>query len=114
MDESGRIHYWVWKVLVLGLRDAAHVYTRINRPIMAALRQEGVRGIIYIDDVLTAGETKEECLEAEAKVYKLFKACGWVFKPSKRSGDPSQVCRFLGLDIDTRDFTFQRSAGEDL
>ena len=38
VDEDGRFHYWVWKVLVLGLWDAAHIYTRINRPIMATLR----------------------------------------------------------------------------
>lgn len=43
VDEEGNIQYWVWKVLVLALRDAAHIYTRINRPIMAALRREGIR-----------------------------------------------------------------------
>ena len=106
VDEGGQIHYWVWKVLVLGLRDAAHIYTRINRPIMAALRREGKRGLIYIDDVLTAAESLKKCLEAEARMYELFEACGWVFKPSKRSGDPSQSCRFLGLIIDSRDYTF--------
>ena len=106
VDEGGQIHYWVWKVLVLGLRDAAHIYTRINRPIMGAFRREGERGLIYIDDILTAAESKQKCLEAEAKLYKLFEACGWVFKPSKRSGEPAQSCRFLGLIIDSRDFTF--------
>ena len=106
MDEEGEIHYWVWKVLVLGLRDAAHIYTRINRPIVAVLRREAWRGLIYVDDVLTAAKSKELCLRAEARMYEQFEACGWLFKPSKRSGEPSQVCRFLGLNIDTRDYTF--------
>ena len=29
-----------------------------------------------------------------------------MFKPGKRSGDPSQLCRFLGLLLDSRDLTF--------
>ena len=36
----------------------------------------------------------------------LFSKAGWVFKPGKRSGEPSQLCRFLGLVIDSRDLTF--------
>ena len=48
VDKSGKTTFFVWKVLVLGLRDAAYVYTRINRPIMAALRRLGIRSQIYI------------------------------------------------------------------
>ena len=105
VDEEGNIQYWVWKVLVLALRDAAHIYTRINRLIMAALRREGIRGLIYIDDIFNLAKTKKECLKAEARMYELFQACGWLFKPSKRSGEPAQLCRFLGLDIDSRGFS---------
>ena len=106
VEEDGSIKYWVWRVLVLGLRDAAHIYTRINRPIMAALRREGIKGLIYIDDNLTVAESKERCLEAERRVYEVFSDCGWVFKLSKRSGEPAQTCKFLGLIIDSRDLTF--------
>ena len=105
VDEEGEIRYWVWKVLVLGLRDAAHIYTRINRPIMAALRREGIKGLIYIDDILNMAKSKEMCLRAEARMYELFQACGWLFKLGKRSGELAQVCRFLGLNIDSRDLT---------
>ena len=73
---------------------------------MARLRQMGYRGLMYIDDNLTAAATKEAALEWERKVYDLFQKAGWVFKPSKRSGEPAQVCRFLGLEIDSRDLTF--------
>ena len=104
--EDGSTQYWVWRVLVLGLRDANHIYTRINRPIVAALRREGIRGLLYIDDNLTAAQSKEKCLEAERRTYEVFQECGWVFKPSKRSGEPAQTCKFLGLIIDSRDLTF--------
>ena len=32
----------------------------------------------------------------------VFSRGGWVFKPSKRSGEPSQVCKYLGLIVDSR------------
>ena len=43
---------------------------------------------------------------AEWRAIKLFKVCGWVFKPSKRSSELTQIVRFLGLEIDSRDLTF--------
>ena len=106
VDEDGTTTFWVWKVLCLGLRDAAHLFTRLIRPIMADLRRRGMKGLIYIDDKWTVAASFQACLEMEVLVKEKFAACGWVFKPSKRSGDPSQVVRFLGLLVDSRDMTF--------
>ena len=104
--EDGTILYWVWKVLCLGLRDAAFIFTKTLSPLMAELRRRGGRGCIYIDDKWTCGKTYDECLFWENEAKELFGKAGWVFKPGKRSGNPSQVCRFLGLNIDSRDLTF--------
>ena len=98
--------FWVWTVLCLGLRDAAFIFTKTLAPLMAELRRQGMRGVIYIDDKLTVASSYELCLFWEKKVKDLFFRAGWVFKPGKRSGNPSQVCRFLGLDLDTKDLTF--------
>ena len=65
-----------------------------------------ISSLIYIDDKWTLGRTKQECEFWENEVKKLFSSAGWIFKPGKRSGDPAQVCRFLGLTIDSRDLTF--------
>ena len=98
--------YWVWTVLCLGLRDAAFIFTKTLSPCMAELRRNGMRGLLYIDDKFTVAVTLALCLFWEQQVKALFNKAGWVFKPGKRSGEPSQVCRFLGLDIDSRDMTF--------
>ena len=105
-NEDGSIMFWVWKVLCLGLRDAAYIFTKTLSPLMAELRKKGARGLLYIDDGWTCGKSFEECLFWEDQTKDLFAKAGWVFKPGKRSGEPSQVCRFLGLDIDSRDLTF--------
>ena len=104
--DDGSVLFWVWKVLCLGLRDAAFIFTKTLSPLMAELRRRGARGTIYIDDNWTAGKTYEECLYWESQTKELFSKAGWVFKPGKRSGNPAQVCRFLGLDLDSRDLTF--------
>ena len=39
---------------------------------MAALRREGHRGLIYIDDGLTAAKSKDKCLRAEARMLQIF------------------------------------------
>ena len=104
--EDGSLTYWVWKVLCLGLRDAAFIFTKTIAPIMAKLRSEGMRGQIYIDDKLTAANSYDNCCKWEMYMKDIFARAGWIFKPGKRSGNPSQVCRFLGLEIDSRDMTF--------
>ena len=104
--EDGEPEYYVWKVLVLGLRDAVHVFTRTIAPIMSQLRREGISSQIYVDDALVCNSTKELTLKDEARMIELFSEAGWVFKPSKRSGEPSQICRFLGLEINSTDYTF--------
>jgi hypothetical protein len=62
--------------------------------------------LLLADDNLTLDKSLKDCLKAERRVIELFQECGWVFKAEKRSGEPAQVCRFLGLVIDSRDLTF--------
>ena len=48
MDSENCSVYFVWTVLCLGLRDAAHIFTRLIAPLMSHLRRQGYRGLIYI------------------------------------------------------------------
>ena len=93
-QENRSVLYWVWTVLVLGLRDAAHILTRAVAPIIVHLRKEGYKILAYIDNVFVAAATKELALRQECRLYHVFRNCGWVFKPEKRSGEPAQVIPF--------------------
>ena len=77
VDDQGDTKFWVWKVLALGLRDAAHIFTKIIKPIMGELRQKGFRCLIYIDDKLTINQGYLACLEQEQKEKELFEEAGW-------------------------------------
>ena len=48
VDPELGVVYFVWVVLCLGLRDAAHIFTRLIAPLMSELRRRGYRGLIYI------------------------------------------------------------------
>ena len=67
---------------------------------MGELRRRGLRGLLYIDDKLTVGFDDPNCLYWFSQVRALFDEDGWVFKPGKSSGLPSQFVIFLGLSID--------------
>ena len=89
--QNGAVSYWVWKVLCLGLRDAAFIFTKSIAPIMAYLRKDGLRGLCYIDDKFTLGNSFNNCLWWEIRVKQVFAKAGWIFKPGIRLGDLSQV-----------------------
>ena len=42
--EDGSVKIWVWTVLVLGVRDAVHIFTRIIAPIYGGFEEESHQG----------------------------------------------------------------------
>ena len=53
VHDDGSVVFFRWKVLALGLRYAAFIFTQLTKPIMAGLRRKRFRCCIYIDDKLT-------------------------------------------------------------
>ena len=88
---SGQILYWVWVCMPLGIVDAAYIFTKITKPIMASLRLEGKRSSIYIDDLFNTHQTEVGCAQQEVYIHQQFFKGGWVFKPEKSSG-PQPDC----------------------
>ena len=70
------------------MADLGHVsiFNRLPATLVAQLRREGVRYLIYIDDFFLTAASKQLALKQEKRVFELFGKCGWVFKPAKRSG----------------------------
>ena len=104
---SGQTLYWVWICMPLGIVDAAFIFTKITKPIMASLRLEGKRSSIYIDDLFNSHQTFEGCALQEIYIHNQFLKGGWVFKPEKSSGPPSQKVKYLGIIINSLTMCFE-------
>ena len=103
---DGSYSYWVWVVMPFGIIDAAHIFTALTDPLMSHLALQNARSQIYIDDLLSLSETFEQGILQDKLIQEFFLKGGWVFKPSKSSGPPSQKVLYLGLIIDSVKMTF--------
>ena len=103
---TGQTLYWVWTCMPLGIIDAAFIFTKLTKPIMAHLRLQGKRSSIYIDDLFNSHQTFNGCAKQEEFIHTQFGRGGWVFKPEKSSGPPSQSVKYLGLMVNSVPMTF--------
>jgi len=58
--------------LPFGYSLAPRVFTKVVKPVMASLHSQGVRTIIFIDDILVIGATAEECSDNVALTIQLL------------------------------------------
>ena len=66
---------------MLGIIDATNIFTRLLAPLIAKLRSEGIRGLIYIDDLLLTAATKQLAHNHSKRAFELFCVAGPSTKP---------------------------------
>jgi hypothetical protein len=93
-------------LMPFGLGPAPGVFTKLLKPIVSFLRQRGVRLVIYLDDILIIGHSKESAEEAVCQVFHLFVSLGFVIHEEKSIMVPTQSLEYIGLGIDTISMTF--------
>ena len=93
--------YYQFQCLPFGLSSAPWVFTKTLKPVLALLREMGVRLIAYIDAMLVLAESQEQAKRhAEAVVY-LLQCLGFKINQKISVLEPAQVMEFLGLTVDT-------------
>ena len=90
-----------FRCLPFGLSLAPRVFTRIPRPIVAKLRSEGIRTVIYLDNLLLIHHQKDTLNEIFLYVRRLLSSLGFIVKLEKCSLKPSRCLVFLGVVLDT-------------
>ena len=90
-----------FRCLPFGLSLAPRVFTRILRPIVAKLRSEGIRTVIYLDDLLLIHHQKDTLSEIFLYVRRLLSSLGFIVKLEKCSPEPTRRLVFLGAVLDT-------------
>jgi hypothetical protein len=91
-----------WRTVSFGITEAPRICTKILRPLMATLKQLGIRCIIYIDDILLLHQDALQLARSMAVAIDLLQQqAGLKLKTYKCSFRPLQRFQCLGYVWDT-------------
>ena len=87
--------------LPFGLSCAPRTFTKLMKPVVAFLRERGIRLIIYLDDILVLCNSRETLLSQLSLTKDLFQCLGLTINLKKSQLEPTQEIVFLGLHLST-------------
>ena len=90
-----------FRCLPFGLSSAPLVFTKTLKPVVALLRELGVRCVIYIDDILVMAESSAMLRDQSAGVLYLLEALGFTINYEKSIIEPTQELEYLGVVLNT-------------
>ena len=93
--------FYQFKVLVFGLSTAPRIFTKVMKPIVAFIWAKGILIIIYLDHILLAAPTFEECNRNTLFVIDLLESLGFRINREKSALIPSYHIPFLGFVVDS-------------
>ena len=91
--------------LPFGLATSPQEFTKLLRPVVSLLRQQGVKLHVYLDDWLIRADTLEEAQLHAQTTIKVLQFLGWIINFEKSDLTPSQDFQFIGMQFNTRRFT---------
>ena len=98
MEEDNTVSFYVWRVMFLGVSDAVFIFTALLKPVRSYTASLGVPNLMYLDDNLTGGATKEIACSNNEISNDVLKKAGWIVSMEKKKG-PAQRILFLGLEV---------------
>lgn len=97
---DGETKYLVDKHICFGLRCAPYIFTQISNFILRCLKRRGFsRCIVYLDDFLVFGTTREECEKAQLTLIEILRSLG-LYLSWEKCNSPTQVITYLGVTFD--------------
>lgn len=90
-----------FECLPFGLSPAPLIFTKLLKPVVAFLREKGIRLVLYLDDFLFMNESAEGVRRDFETAVSLLLALGFLIKWEKSVTEPSQVMEFLGMTFDS-------------
>ena len=91
--------------LPFGLATSPREFTKLLRPVVSLLRQQGVKLHVYLDDWLIRADTPEQAQLHAQTTIKVLQFLGWIINFEKSYLTPSQDFQFIGMQFNTRRFT---------
>lgn len=92
---------WEFACLPFGLASAPRTFTKIRKPVVATLRNLGIRLIIYLDDLLILADSEQTARLHLATAMNLLESLGFIINLKKSVLAPVHKIEFLGLSVDS-------------
>ena len=96
---------YCWSQLPFGLKSSARVFTKLLRPVVAALRKEGITLIVYLDDFLILAPSATLFEEHARRTRGMLQSLGYTVNAEKSVLSATQRVTFLGYEIDSSTMT---------
>ena len=87
--------------LPFGLASAPRVFTKIMKPVVALLRQLGIRTIVYLDDLLIMAKSQDLAKAHVTTALNLLEGLGFSVNYDKSVLTPTTKIKFLGFLVDS-------------
>ena len=94
-----------FQCLPFGLSSAPRTFTKLLKPVTVMLRTQGIRIVIYLDDMLLLDQSPDRLSSNFRSVVNLLQRLGFLIKREKCSQSPSQCLEFLGSLINSKEMT---------
>jgi len=103
LDPKGvDIHLFSFLIFGSTLFYKMHRFTKIA----AFLRRQGIRLVVYLDDMLIMNLSKDRTKVDVDTVVELLQSLGFLINWEKSIVEPSQIIEYLGLVIDSVRLSF--------
>lgn len=86
-----------FSTLPFGLSTAPFIFTKIIRPVISFLREEGFESIVYLDDFLLLGPSKTICRANVQAHINLLSSLGFTINFKKSELEPAKERKYLGF-----------------
>lgn len=98
-EHEGQLYEFV--CLPNGLSSAPRIFTKLLKPALARLREDGVLLVIYIDDIILFADDPQTLLGFIQRAITLLQSLGFTIHSDKSQLVPSQRVNFLGFILDS-------------
>ena len=95
-----------WCTLPFGFRDAPRTFQKLVIEAVTPLRQQGVRLVVYHDEILVIAPSRSQCHHDIRQLVALLLRLGFVINLAKSELAPTQQKVFLGTLIDSLTMQF--------
>ena len=90
-----------------GYCDAPRQFTFLMKKVLRHVRAQGVRAVVYIDDILIMAASEEECKKHTALLVSWLRSLGLSISWEKSELTPAQLRLFLGVLVDSLRMQFR-------